>query len=356
MSDTPVRIGIVGAGANTRNRHLPGFRAIEGVKVVGVANRTIESAKKVAEEFQIPQTFSDWRSLVESDDVDAVMIGTWPNMHCEVTCAALEAGKHVLCEARMARDAAEARRMLETSRRFPNLVAQIVPSPFGLVQHDYVCGLIADGFLGELRELIVIGANDLFFDTTKELHWRQDKEISGGNILAMGILHEAALRWAPPPVRVFAQTTIFEPVRPASSRNENTDVTVPDSVQIVTQLEGGGRGLYHLSGIELFGPGLQLHLYGSRGTIKLEVAPNERLLIGAAGDAELREAQIPEEQRGGWRVEEEFISAIRGHETVKFTDFATGVKYMEFTDAVNESAAAGMPVHNVAGAVVANDV
>lgn len=344
MSDTPIRIGVVGAGANTRRRHLPGFRAIEGVDVVGVVNSTAESTARVAAEFQISRTFPDWRSLVECDDIDAVMIGTWPNLHCEVTCAAIKAGKHVLCEARMARDAAEAHRMWETSKSHPDLIAQIVPSPFGLEQHDYVCGLIAEGFLGEFRELVVIGSNDLFWDVSNELHWRQDADISGRNVLAMGILHEAALRWAPPPTRVFAQATLFETERPASSRNARTKATVPDSVQIVTQLKGRGRGLYHLSGIELFGPGLQIHLYGSQGTIKLEVAPDNRLLIGKAGDAALREVDIPAEQRGGWRVEEEFVSAIRGNEEVKFTDFATGVKYMEFTEAVHESAETNLPV------------
>ena len=63
-------------------------------------------------------------------DINAVVIGTWPYMHCELTCAALDAGKHVMCEARMAMNAAEAHTMLQTSRQHPNLVAQIVPSPF----------------------------------------------------------------------------------------------------------------------------------------------------------------------------------------------------------------------------------
>jgi predicted dehydrogenase len=345
MSQSPVRIGIVGAGANTRKRHLPGFQAIDGVTISGVVNRTAESTQKVAADFQIPRTFDNWRELVESDDIDAVMIGTWPNQHCEVTCAALEASKHVLCEARMARDLAEARLMQSTAERFPDLVTQIVPSPFGLVQHEFVMGLIHDGFLGDFRELIVIGANDLFADSSQEVHWRQDAEFSGKNILAMGILHEAALRWTPSPVRVFAQMTTFESERPASSRSENTQVTVPDSVQVITQLEGGGRGLYHLSGAIQFGPGLHIHLYGSRGTIKLELGPEERLQIGLSDDEELQEVDIPEEIRGGWRVEEEFISAIRGEEEVRFTDFTTGVKYMEFTEAVHQSAETNLPVN-----------
>jgi predicted dehydrogenase len=353
-----IRIGIVGAGNNTRNRHIPGFRAVEGVELAAVVNRTPESTRKAAEEFGIPHTCGDWRELVARDDVDAVLMGTWPYLHCDVTCAALAAGKHVLCEARMARNVDEARRMLDASQQRPDLVAQIVPSPFGLPFHDFVLGLLADGFLGELRELVVIGATDLWMNAAQPLHWRQETQFSGLNVLALGILHEAAMRWTPPTTRVFAQTALFETTRPTSVANVaeaasfRTDAgsvgygqaDVPDSVQIVTQLAGGARGLYHLSGVALHGPGHQIHLYGSRGTIKLLLTPQEKLLIGRAGEAELREPDIPAGQRGGWRVEAEFIGAIRGEEDVKFTDFATGVRYMEFTEAVHRSAAENRPV------------
>ena len=55
-------------------------------------------------------------------------------------------------------------------------------------------------------------------------------------------------------------------------------------------------------------------------------------------------AEIPANKRGGWRVEAEFIGAIRGEEPVRFTDFETGVKYMEFTEAVHQSAQSARPV------------
>ena len=110
MSDV-IRIGIVGAGANTRLRHIPGFRAIDRVELRAVVNRSSESTSRAADDFGIPQTFDNWQQLVSSPEIDAVMIGTWPNMHCEITCAALEAGKHVLTEARMARNLDEARQM-----------------------------------------------------------------------------------------------------------------------------------------------------------------------------------------------------------------------------------------------------
>jgi len=344
MAEQPVRVAIVGAGANTRSRHIPGFRAITGVEIVGLVNRSRESAERAAREFEIPKIYPDWRAILEDPRVDAVCIGTWPDMHCEVTCAALAAGKHVLTEARMARSAAEAHQMQAAALAHPGLVAQVVPSPFGLVQDRFVRQMIAQSYLGPLREVVVLGADDTFWDYTEPLHWRQDAHISGVNILALGILHETVLRWVPATTRVFAQTSCFERQRPISGAQGLVDVTVPDSVQIITTIEGGARGIYHISGITKFGPGKQIHLYGSRGTIKYLIAPEEQLFCGRAGDDALRLLEIPADQRGGWRVEAEFIAAVRGEGKVQFTDFATGVQYMEFTEAVARSAALNLPV------------
>lgn len=100
-----IRIGIVGAGQITRSRHFPGFKAIPGVRIVAVCNRHRESAMRVASEFDIPKVHATWEELVTDPNIDAVVIGTWPNMHCPVTLAAFDAGKHVLTQARMAMNA-----------------------------------------------------------------------------------------------------------------------------------------------------------------------------------------------------------------------------------------------------------
>src|SRR5206468_5020049 len=105
-----IRIGIVGAGNITRTRHIPGFRAIPGVKIVGVCNQRRESSARVAREFGIPKIYGSWENAVDDDDVDAILIGAWPYLHCPVTLAALDAGKHVLTEARMAMNSREAQR------------------------------------------------------------------------------------------------------------------------------------------------------------------------------------------------------------------------------------------------------
>ena len=123
-----LRVGFIGAGGNTRLRHLPGFIGCKGVEPRLVCNRSRESSEKVAQEFGIPEVTEDWQEVVSHPDVDAICIGTWPNTHAEMTIAALEAGKHVLCEARMAADLSQAQSMLDASLNHPELVAQLVPA------------------------------------------------------------------------------------------------------------------------------------------------------------------------------------------------------------------------------------
>ena len=59
--DRKLRVGLIGAGGNTRLRHLPGFRSVEGVEVAAVANRTRASGEAVAAEWEIPVVCDDWR-------------------------------------------------------------------------------------------------------------------------------------------------------------------------------------------------------------------------------------------------------------------------------------------------------
>lgn len=344
MVDRSLRVGLVGAGDNTRRRHIPGLRAVAGVEIVGVANRTAESTGRVASEFAIPTQYPNWQALLADDRIDAVVIGTWPNLHSEVTCAALAAGKHVLCEARMARNFSEARTMVTASLSHPGRVAMLVPSPFGLECDLEVERLLFHNFIGDLREVVVIGADDQFHDYSKFLHWRQDASISGLNVLSMGIMHETLSRWIPQPTRVYAQTQTFEPTRPNPNGPGNLPVTVPDSVQILTHYATGARGIYHFSGTTLLGPGKQIHLYGSLGTIKILFGDRDQVFVGRKVDKQLKEVTIPPEKLGGWRVEAEFIAAIRGEAPVRRTTFAAGLEYMEFTEAVARSAQSSLPV------------
>src|SRR2546421_8495696 len=125
MAANKLRIGIIGAGGIVRSRHLPALRGIEGVEVIAVCNRSRESGAAVAREFAIPEVMTDWRALVARDNLQAIFVGTWPYTHAEMSIAALDAGKHVFCQARMARNLAEAREMLGAAERHPQQVATL---------------------------------------------------------------------------------------------------------------------------------------------------------------------------------------------------------------------------------------
>jgi predicted dehydrogenase len=333
----PLRIGIVGLGQNARQRHIPGFRTCEDVQLAAVCNRRPESTRRAAADYAIPRKYDRWADLVRDPDLDAVMVGTWPYLHCAVTVAALEQGKHVLTEARMAANLAEARAMYDAAQQHPELVTQIVPSPLGLRAGQLVQRLIETGYIGELREFVVAGTNADFADPTAPLHWRQSAELSGRNVLTLGIMHETLTRWIPDPVHVFASHGIYTQRRPDPNTGCLVPVSRPDSVHVLTGLPNGARGIYHLSAVVQHGAGFQICLYGSQGTLQYQLSPHDSLWGARQGET-LQEIEVPEAQRGQWRVEADFVEAIRGGKRPQLTDFETGLKYMEFTEAVELSA------------------
>ena len=126
-----VRVGIIGAGKIAQARHIPLMQSVGDVYITHAWSRTPETAQKAAREFGIPNVVDRWVEIVDSPQIDAVVIATPPNLHLPATLAALDAGKHVLSQARMARNLSEALRMLEASKA-TDLVTALYPAGFGL--------------------------------------------------------------------------------------------------------------------------------------------------------------------------------------------------------------------------------
>jgi predicted dehydrogenase len=345
MSKDTIRVGIVGAGANTRLRHIPGFKALPGVELAAVANRSRESSTRAAAEHGISRATDHWRDIIADNAIDAVCVGTWPYMHAPITIAALEAGKHLLCEARMAMNASEAHAMLRAARAQPALVAQIVPAPHTLAFDQTIIDLVADGYIGDLVAVhaqITSGSDFPRWDSP--LHWRHDRDLSGNNIMTMGIWYEAMMRWVGPAATVHAvgQTVVKHRKDGAGRR---VAMAIPDQLDILCRMDQGGQMQMSVSTVLGLAPGTEVCLYGTEGTIRLAEGDGELgLWSGRRGDGALQPVEIAPEKMGDWRVEEEFINAIRGKEAVTHTDLVTAVKYMEWSDAVCMSLSTGETV------------
>lgn len=338
MEHRKLRIGFIGAGANTRQMHIPGFHKLENVELSVVANRTLASAEKVAKQEGIKRAVATWQEVVADPSLDAICIGTWPNMHAELTIAALESGKHVLCEARMACNLEEARRMYAAAQAQPRLVAQIVPAPFSLDFDATIREMITSGKLGDLLEVRVVHTGGQSASPESPMTWRQDRSLSGNNVLTMGIMHETVQRWVgDEPEWVIADGAVFQPSRTYPDATDAVAVEVPDSLSIWGRFgDSGARLIYHFSGVESGKSRMEFRLNGSKGALRFD-AFQKQLLFSAAGSTEETKITISRGQSRGWQVEADFVKSIREHAPVELTSFDQGVRYMTFTEMVAQS-------------------
>src|SRR5262249_37692520 len=95
--DQAMKVGLIGTGFGTRV-HMPAMRADPNIEVVAICSAQRSRAQQAAEEWGVPGVAGDYRELIARDDVEMVDVCTPPDSHAEITVAALEAGKHVLCE------------------------------------------------------------------------------------------------------------------------------------------------------------------------------------------------------------------------------------------------------------------
>lgn len=329
-----VRIGLVGAGTHVQSQLIPGLQRIPGVELVVICNRSEASSRRVATAHTIARIARTWQEVVRAPDVDAVVVGTWPSLHAEVTVAALEQRKHVLTEGRMARSLAEAQQMWSTAHAHPDRIAQIVPSPVGLDVELHVRQLLHEGALGELREILVTQTGSPYVEASAPLQWRQDTDKSGIHTLTLGILHEVLQRWfREAPQWVMADAQIYTDVRVDPHTGSRKAVTIPDSLGVLARYPSGTRLMYHLSGVEA-GPGRgEIRLNGSKMCLRYDVRSGHLYRARSSSPKETM-LRIPKASQRGWKAEHDFITSIRTGTPPTRTGFDQGFQNMRFVDAV----------------------
>ena len=328
-------IGLIGAGGNQRLRHVPGFREIEGVEIVNVVNRSRRSSERAAAEFGIPAASESVEQLLGDPAVDAVCIGTWPYKHLEYARAALDAGKHVLCEARMACNAGEAEQMLAAKNAHSDLVAQLVPAPFDFRLGKTIKRICAEGGLGDILEVHLALMNGSGLDPDAPLHWRHRRDYSGNNIMQLGIFNETIQRWLGDTVRVTADARVAIKSRVDEETGERMQIEIPDSLGILAEMANGARCTYRVSAVAQGAPQPpSIDIYGSKATLKWQFGDTAQWAV----HGEDWKALEPDPGTAhDWQVEADFMRSIREGSPVELTSFEDGVRYMRFTDAVWQS-------------------
>ena len=179
-----VKIGFIGTGF-ARKVQIPCFLECADAEIVSVASGHLENAKATAEEFNIAHYTDDWRETIENGEADLICIITPPDTHFEMTLAAIEKSKHVLCEKPMAMNIAEAKEMTEKAEE-KNVLA--------LIDHELrfqpgrlkAFELLRDGAIGKIRHVKYNFRNSSRGDAGLPWTWWSSAENGGGSLGAIG--------------------------------------------------------------------------------------------------------------------------------------------------------------------------
>lgn len=185
-----VQIGVIGVGQIGKS-HLNNYSKIPHAEIVAVADIAEAEAKRVAEMHKIPHVYTDFRKLLERDDIEAVDVCLHNNFHMPVTRAALEADKHVYCEKPMAGAYIDAQTMMDTAKATGKKLSIQIANLFAL-ETKAAKALIDDGHLGRVYHARSTGHRRRgrpYVDGYGTPTFVQKRNASGGALYDMGVYH-----------------------------------------------------------------------------------------------------------------------------------------------------------------------
>jgi predicted dehydrogenase len=249
-----VGVGVIGSQF-IAEIHAESLAGIPNAEIVAVASRTEAHARDFADR-HVAKWMTDYRELVQLDEVDVALLALPNYLHCDACCAAAETGKHVICEKPLCTTMAEADRMIEVCEQ-----AGVM-----LMYAEELC--FAPKYV-RAKQLVDAGAvGDLYLMKQCEKHdgphgeWFWDVERSGGGVtLDMGCHGFEFFRWLldkPEAVSVYADMGTF--VHGDKTRGD-------DDAIIIVEFEGGARGMAEESWIKKGGMDDRAEIYGSEGVI-----------------------------------------------------------------------------------------
>jgi len=309
---TPGRLGIGMVGyAFMGAAHSQGWRNARSFfdpaltpDLVAIGGRNADAASDVARRFDWRNVETDWRALIARDDVDLVDICTPGDTHAEIAIAALQAGKHVLCEKPLANTVAEARAMVAAAERArANGIRSMVGFTYRRVPAIALARqLVQEGRVGEIRHVRAQYLQDWLVDPETPLTWRMQKDRAGSGALGDTGAHVIDLAHFITGERITGvsattQTFVEERPLPGAARGLSAEVgtgrgrvTVDDAAVFIARLSGGALATFEAT---RFATGrknsIRLEINGSRGSIAFDFEDMNVLQVYDA-EAPVREA------------------------------------------------------------------
>jgi predicted dehydrogenase len=302
--------GFMGATHSQAWRSAPAFFDLPfAVEMTAVAGRNEQAVGAAAAKWGWNRAETDWRRLIEADDIQLIDICTPGDSHVDIAIAALEAGKHVLCEKPLANSVEEAERMAVAAR------AAAERGVFAMVGFSYrrvpaiglAKQLVEQGRLGEIREIRAQYLQDWLADANAPMTWRLDKSLAGSGALGDIGAHVIDLAQHLSGVEISAVSgllTTFVTERPklaersgllGTASDERGTVTVDDAAWFTARFGGGTVGAFEATRMAT----------GRKNAIRVELSGSEGALAFDFEDMNvlhLYDARDPQETQGFQRI------------------------------------------------------
>jgi len=355
-----LRVGVLGAGRWAGMAHIPGWQRDARVEIVAVCDIDGDLARRTAAKFSIPHALDDWRALVSRTDLDVIDVCTSNDSHFELAVAALQAGKHVLCEKPVAHDYRETLRAAELAKdkRLKTKLGFTFRYSPGV---RYAAELIAQGFVGEPYIFNGYEQNSQWIDPNTPM--RQRKASSDESTIRTAALEGYGApiidigRWwvGSDYEQVIGTMRNFVPKRPSHAGGELSRMNIDDGDIFLAEFGNGAIGSIQSSYVTVGNyPGVEARIYGSKGAIICrlieEFGVAETIKTATPDDVEFKELEIPQRfyPAGGHAQESwptlfyanlirDFVDEIVEDRQQTQGDFVDGAKVQEVINAVERS-------------------
>ncbi|MBN1639734.1 MAG: Gfo/Idh/MocA family oxidoreductase [Anaerolineae bacterium] len=289
-----VRVGVIGTSWYADLAHLPRVASHPGAELAAVCGRNRARADEMAAKYGIPLVFADYRDMIATGGLDAVIVSTPDDLHYPMTMAALDAGLHVLCEKPMALDAARANEMLVAAEE-AGVVHMVCFTNRWAPPYRYLKRLVDDGYVG--RPLHCRFSYLAGYGRAATYCWKWDRTRGLGALGDLGSHMVDLARWLVGDiVRVSARLPTFV-TRPGLGGGPLDPAN--DAAFLAVEFAGGAQGLIEISSVaHTGGRGQEQHvrLYGASGTLELDGPWQASPVRGARGGEQTFEAlAVPDE-------------------------------------------------------------